>query len=84
MKYIGLEAVIEKVNRKRAWIYAQMKLNKFPKKRKLGWLESEIDDYMLEIANEGQDGCPTDEIGPSHVNHKSGSGGAVSDATATR
>jgi predicted DNA-binding transcriptional regulator AlpA len=46
-KRIGIEEVVTRVNKKKSTIYARMKLNKFPQRNQDGWLEEDIDYYVL-------------------------------------
>jgi predicted DNA-binding transcriptional regulator AlpA len=44
---ISIEEVVGRVNKKKSTIYARMKLNKFPQRNQDGWLEEDIDYYVL-------------------------------------
>jgi predicted DNA-binding transcriptional regulator AlpA len=50
-KFIGIDEVAIRVNRKRSTIYSLMKKKKFPIKYKNGWLLSEVLAYMENIVN---------------------------------
>lgn len=44
---IGIDEVVRRVNKRKSTIYARMKLGMFPQRNQDGWLESDIDQYVL-------------------------------------
>ncbi len=45
--YLSLARVEQRVNRKKSWIYAEIRANRFPDRKVLGWLSSDIDSFVM-------------------------------------
>lgn len=52
-RFIGLDEVSRRINRKTTVIYKMMREGKFPKRYRNGWLESDVINYMQGVVNEG-------------------------------